>query len=125
MLVALQLSSHVHHDRAHRWFGTLRGDHFATCAITQGTLLRVHMRMAVDRTAAAAWRALTQIVAHEQHEWWGDELSYLDVKPQSLHSSSHLTDAWLAELTRRRQARLATMDTSLAALHPDVAVLIP
>ena len=24
VLVALAIDSHVHHDRAHRWFGTLR-----------------------------------------------------------------------------------------------------
>jgi hypothetical protein len=33
-------------------------DSFATCAITQGTLLRLHMMFASDTSAAATWRTL-------------------------------------------------------------------
>jgi uncharacterized protein len=36
-----------------------------------------------------------------------------------------VTDAYLAELARRREARLATFDKGLAALHADVAELVP
>jgi hypothetical protein len=54
VLVALVIDSHVHHDRAHQWFATLAQDRFATCPLTQGTLLRVHMRSAANRSAAAA-----------------------------------------------------------------------
>jgi len=58
LLLALQVNSHIHHDRAHRWFAELKGDRFATCAITQGTLLRLHMKAAADTSSAAAWKAL-------------------------------------------------------------------
>jgi hypothetical protein len=125
VLVALRVDSHVYHERVHRWFGTLRRDRFATCVLTQGTLLRVHMKTAADPSAAAAWQALKELSAHPKHVWWGDRLSFLDVPHRHLQGSSQVTDAWLAELTRTRGGRLATLDSGLVALHPDVGVLLP
>ena len=54
LLVALAIDSHVHHERALRWFDSM-SEPFATCAITEGTLLRLHMRFAADKSVAAAW----------------------------------------------------------------------
>ena len=125
VLVALRVDSHVHHDRVHRWFATLRRDRFATCVLTQGTLLRVHMKTAADTSAAAAWQALKEVAAHPKHEWWGDSLNFLNVPPRHLQGSGQVTDAWLAELARQRRGRLATLDSGLALLHADVAVLLP
>lgn len=125
VLVALVIDSHIHHDRAHRWFGALGRERFATCILTQGTLLRVHMQSAVDPSAAAAWRALRGVARHPKHEWWDDVLDFLEVPHRHLQGSSQVTDAWLAELARRREGRLATFDSGLAALHSDVAVLLP
>jgi hypothetical protein len=125
VLVALRVDSHVHHNRVHRWFATLKRDRFATCVLTQGTLLRVHMKTAADTSAAAAWRALKAVAAHPKHEWWGDSLSFLNVPHRHLQGGAQVTDAWLAELARRRKGRLATLDSGLAALHEDVAVLLP
>ena len=124
VLVALVIDSHVHHDRAHRWFDTLKQDRFATCTLTQGTLLRVHMRSAVDRSAAAAWRALQGVADHPKHDGWDDSLDFLEVPHRHLQGGAQVTDAWLAELARRRRGRLATLDSALAALHADVAVLL-
>ncbi|MCY4509441.1 MAG: VapC toxin family PIN domain ribonuclease [Acidobacteria bacterium] len=125
VLVALAIDSHVHHDRAHRWFGTLRQDGFATRLLTQGALLRVHMRSAADRGATAAWRSLQAVADHPRHDWWDDALSFLDVPHRHLQGSAQVTDAWLAELARRRGGRLATLDSGLARLHGDVALLLP
>jgi hypothetical protein len=36
-----------------------------------------------------------------------------------------VTDAYLAELARARQAKLATFDQGLAKLHHDIAELVP
>ena len=125
VLVALRVDSHVHHDRVHRWFATLKRDRFATCVLTQGTLLRVHMRTAADTSAAAAWQALKDVAAHPKHEWWGHSLNFLNVPHRHLQGSAQVTDAWLAELARQRKGRLATLDSGLAVLHEDVAVLLP
>ncbi len=48
VLVALAIDSHEFHARARTWFDA-QTEPFATCAVTEGTLLRVHMRLAVDR----------------------------------------------------------------------------
>jgi uncharacterized protein len=125
VLVALRIDSHVHHDRVHHWFARLRRDHFATCILTQGTLLRLHMKAAEDSSAAAAWEALREVSAHPKHIWWNDSLSFLDVPHRHLQGPTQVTDAWLAELARRRRGRLATLDSGLAALHSDVAFLLP
>src|SRR5438552_18636736 len=125
VLVALRVDSHVHHDRVHRWFATLKRDRFATCVLTQGTLLRVHMKTAADTSAGAAWQAMREVAAHPTHEWWGDPLSSLKVPHRRLQGSAQVTDAWLAEMARRRKGRVATRDSGLAALHADVAVLLP
>lgn len=99
-------------------------DHFATCAVTQGTLLRLHMRFARDKSAAAAWRSLHEITSLPNHEFWPDGLAYSDVPCHLVTGASQVTDAWLVELARRHQAKLATFDEPLSLLHPDVAVLI-
>ena len=125
VLLALLLEDHIHHERVHRWFSELREDRFATCPVTQGTLLRVHMRVSVEGTAAAAWEALRAVSGHPAHEWWDDALDYLDVPHRNLQGHRQVTDAWLAELARRRGGRVATLDSGFATLHADVAVLLP
>ena len=125
VLLALLLEDHIHHERVHRWFSELREDRFATCPVTQGTLLRVHMRVSVEGTAAASWEALRAVSGHPAHEWWDDALDYLDVPHRNLQGHRQVTDAWLAELARRRGGRVATLDSGFATLHADVAVLLP
>ena len=125
VLLALMVDTHIHHDRAHRWFAGLKMDDFATCAITQGTLLRLHMKAAVDISSSAAWEALRQVTSHAKHQWWSSDLNYLDVPHRHLQGSAQVTDAWLAELARLRHGKLATFDSGLSILHHDVAVLLP
>jgi toxin-antitoxin system PIN domain toxin len=124
LLVALRIDTHVRHEAAQRWFSRSRHDRFATCPVTQGTLLRVHMRLALDGSAGAAWEALQEISEHPRHEFWADNFSYLDVPYPLLQGPSQVTDAWLAELARRRKGKLATFDQALVALHRDIAVLV-
>ncbi len=118
VLVALAIDSHVHHERAWRWFEGV-GESFATCATTEGTLLRVHMKMAAAGDAGSAWAALRAFYAMPDHEFWPEAPSYREV------DAAQVTDAWLAELARRKGARLATMDEALAKLHADMTFLLP
>ena len=123
VLIAVVLEGHVHHERADAWLASQR--RFATTCLTQGALLRVHMQLAKDRSAAAAWSVLQKLAAHPRHEFWDDGFSYLDVPHRHLQGPKQVTDAWLAELARRRRGRLATFDSALAMLHEDVALLLP
>ena len=52
VLHALIDQAHVHHEPAKRWFSGLEGG-FATCPITQGTLLRLTMRLSGRTTEQA------------------------------------------------------------------------
>lgn len=125
LLVALRLNTHAHHVDAHRWFASFgEADRFATCAVTEGTLLRIHMIHAVDRSAPAAWAALAEIAAHPQHVFWDEAPSYQGVPHRMLQGHRQVTDAWLAELARLRGGLLATFDAALAELHRDVARLV-
>lgn len=124
LLIALTIDTHEFHHRAQRWFNS-QTEPFATCAITEGTLLRVHMKVAQDGSATTAWTVLETIHAMPDHVFWNDGFSYREVAFASVVGSKQVTDAWLAELARRHGAQLATLDVALAALHSDVAYLVP
>lgn len=124
VLVALAIDTHEFHERVQLWFDQ-QSEPFATCTITEGTLLRLHMALAADQSAAAAWAALEAIHAMPDHVFWDDGFSYREVTFAGLVGAKQVTDAWLAELARRHNEQLATLDAPLAALHADVAVLIP
>jgi hypothetical protein len=124
LLAAYAISTHVHHARVRAWFASLT-DLFATCAITQGTLLRLHMQLAVDTSANAAWAELHGITNHPRHQFWDDGFSYLFVPIRQVQGHRQVTDAWLAQLARQHSGKVATLDQGLAITHADVAVLIP
>ncbi len=124
VLLALVVESHPSHLRAKRWFESLSEDFF-TCAITEGTLLRLHMQIALDRSATNAWAVLRTIQAAPNHRFLDDGFSYAGVSTKLIQGHKQVTDAWLAELARRHGARLATLDNGLVATHPDIGFLIP
>jgi toxin-antitoxin system PIN domain toxin len=131
VLVALIDRSHVHHAAAVAWFDRHVGRHpgsdeggFATCPITQGTLLRLLLRFGAVADAAAAVAVLRGITAHPRHRFWADDLDYADIAWTGVLGHRQVTDAYLAALARQHGGRLATFDRGLAALHPDVAVAI-
>jgi len=123
VLAALLIHSHVDHDRAHDWLASHQ-DPFASCSVTEGALLRIHMQLAEDRSASAAWNALRGLTSHLRHQFWDDGFSYLNVPHARLQGPKQVTDAWLAALARRRGAKVATFDAGFAQLHRDVAVRI-
>ena len=84
----------------------------------------MHMMSAANPTAAA-WRTLSSLRQMSGHEFWVDGFSYEEVACANLLGHRQVTDAWLAELARRRGGRLATLDQGLVSQHADVADLIP
>jgi toxin-antitoxin system PIN domain toxin len=124
VLAPLALSTHPHHEKARQWFASTRPAPFATCAITQGTLLRLSMQVTASPSAASAWATLRSICTHPDHVFWDDAFSYLEIAPAGLLGHRQVTDAWLAQLARRRGGRVATLDAAFAQTHPDVATLI-
>lgn len=119
-LVALVVEDHVHHAAAATWF--TGAEPFATCPITQGTLLRILIRGGLR--AADAADALAGVTEHPTHEFWPDDLDYGDIDLSGVIGHRQVTDAYLAGLARSRSGRLVTLDRGLADLHADVATLI-
>jgi len=93
--------------------------------VTEGTLLRLHMQFARDKSAAAAWAVLASIHAHPQHVFWPDNLSFMEINPVRTTGHRQITDSWLAEPATRKDGKPATLDEALAVLHPGQTVLIP
>lgn len=125
VLVSGSLADHPHHQRIRRWRQVTANDRFATCPITEGTLLRLHMQYAREKSAAAAWAALASVRAHPKHVFWPENFSYTEIPPTRLTHHRQITAAWLADLARRKGGKLATLDLELSTLWPDSTLLIP
>lgn len=122
VLVALVQQNHVHAQRAGAWFQGL-DEPYATCPITQGALLRLLLRGGVSPADARA--SLRSVAGDARHRFWPDEIDYLAVRLDGVVGHRQVTDAYLAALARARKGQLMTFDRGLAALHGDVAVLVP
>jgi predicted nucleic acid-binding protein len=68
---------------------------------------------------------LSRIIRLPRHVFWADSLAYPNVRLDRIIGHRQVTDAYLAQLARVNQGRLATFDEGLAALHSDVAELVP
>ena len=123
VLLALSLPGLTEHPAARTWFEA-NVTKFATCPITQGTLLRLHPRMSGDARVEAGWRTLESMLAHPAHVFWADTLSYAEVSPKRLQGGGQVTDAYLAALARQHGGKVATFDEAFALLHSDVVVKI-
>jgi toxin-antitoxin system PIN domain toxin len=122
VLIALLISNHVHHFAAEDWLGGTN-HRFATCPITQGSLTRLLVRE--GQTAETAVALVSSINEDSRHEFWPDDLQYVEVRMKGIVGHRQVTDAYLAQLARKHGGRLATFDEGLASLHNDVAELVP
>ncbi len=99
VLYALIDESHVHHAPARRWFASFP-DGFATCPITtcpitQGTFLRLVMRLG-GHGVEQALALLNVVTAHARHHFWPDVLPYDHVQWRGVMGHRQVTDAYLA-----------------------------
>lgn len=123
VLVALADAAHVHHDAAVQWFTELRAP-FATCPITQGTLVRMLLSFHAVADVRSAVGFLATFTAHPRHRFWPDSLKHIDISWRGVLGHRQVTDAYLAALARHHGGRLATFDRGLASLHSDIADLL-
>ena len=86
---------------------------------------RIPMTVAFDRSAAATWATLEAITRHPRHVFWENSFGYQEIPFSNLRGAKQVTDAWLAELARRRQGKLMTFDSGLTLLHNDVVEEVP
>ena len=121
VLIAVTSSSHIHYEAADAWLTSSEED-FATCPITQGSLLRFALRE--GKTARTAQALLLEVATNPRHVFWPDTVHYQDVRLDGVLGHAQVTDAYLAELARVHGGRLATFDRGLAASFPDQVDLI-
>jgi uncharacterized protein len=115
VLIALSTPEHSLNARAAAWF--LKGHRFATCPITQGALLRFHLRAGVEATAESAKLLFESISSLPRHEFWPDDVSYLTLPTTGIVRHKQVTDAYVMMLARKHSGAVATMDRALAAVH--------
>ncbi len=121
VLIALATPEHVLNARAAAWFR--KGGRFATCPITQGALFRFHLRTGVEATAESARQLLKSISSLPRHEFWPDDISYLEMPTKGIVGHRNVTDAYLVHLAGKHGGYLATLDEGLAAIHTGTALL--
>jgi hypothetical protein len=114
--------AHVHHAAAWAWFVGQDSD-FATCPITQGTLLRLAMHVG-GRSADQAVAILQALTAHARHQFWPGAQDDGQVRWHGVLGHRQVTDAYLAALARHHGGKLASFDKGLMALHADVGVAL-
>ena len=120
VLIALFDPSHVHHERAHRWFGRNQRHGWATCPLTLNGCIRIFSNPAyasVSATPAEVIDRLRIFCASPHHEFWADSVSLLDeeiFRSQLIAGHQTVTDIYLLGLAVRRQGRLATFDGTIA-----------
>lgn len=135
VLVSLAWPNHVHHERAHRWFGGLR-TLWATTPVTESGFVRVSSNPAAIPTAVTPPEALALLARMREtkrYVFLPDDVPGVvgedGIDPARLLSYRMVTDAHLLALARRHRARLVTFDRAAAALGggraDDVLVLSP
>jgi uncharacterized protein len=123
VLIALTVEDHLHHVQAESWLAGRPDIEFATTPITQGTLLRLLIRN--DVRADDAIELMTRTTSDPRHTFWADDRPYDSQTLRGVIGHRQVTDSYLASLARQRGAHVATFDSGFAAVHPDVATLVP
>jgi toxin-antitoxin system PIN domain toxin len=132
VLLANSLESHVHHQSVVRWFQRNGDMPFATCALTETSLLRLLMNPAINDEpidAATGIELLRRLHRHPRHRFieklpspGGPEAARF---LQPVQGYRQVTDATLVAIAQANGGKLATFDQKLADLFgPDVLEVI-
>jgi toxin-antitoxin system PIN domain toxin len=121
LLIALCDPEHVHHETAHRWFGSLASNRWATCAITENAFIRITGHSTYlnwKRTPVEQIDMLKGFCSLSSHEFWVDDVSLLDTRIWTSAEgvrSNELSDLYLLALAVNRGAKFATLDRTIPA----------
>ena len=118
LLLALADPMHVHHDRAHRWYGMTGQRAWATCPITENGFVRVASHPQYPNRpgdSAAVLGLLRQFCAHSGHVFWADDASLRTIlTPNAVFTHNHVTDVYLLGLAAAHGGKLATLDQHIS-----------
>ncbi len=132
VLIALLDPTHVHHGDAHNWFSAKGRKAWATCPLTENSVLRILGDQRYPNSPgnpATVAELLDEFFSLPGHVFWPDDISILDrhrLDPSRLLTSQQVTDTYLLALAHAHAGQLATLDRRLitdavkaasAALH--------
>lgn len=120
VVIALLDPSHVHHDRAHRWFARTGKRDWLSCPTTQNCAVRIvsNARYSNTQPPAVVIDSIRSLTAVGRHRFLPDKISLLDsdlIDADALLSSAQVPDTYLLALAVDAGARLATFDTRIVA----------
>jgi len=125
VLIAMSWPRHIHHDRAHRWFGGRGGAPWATTPLTEAGYLRLSVNPAVVHRSlpmAAAVSGLRAMRGVPGHQFVPDTSSLTEpvIEVTRLVTGRQVTDVHLVNLAAAAGGVLATLDKAIPTyLEPD------
>ena len=110
VLLALFDQAHIHHTVARDWLKANVAQGWASCPLTQNGFLRVisQPRYPKPISTQAAIGLLSAATSTPYHEFWPDDLSFLEqtrFDHSRIHRPSQLTDLYLLSLAVARAGR--------------------
>ena len=121
VVIALVDPTHLHHDRAHRWFSEVGQGDWLSCPIVENAVVRIVCNPKYSNAQASpaiVIGALASLAGVGRRRFLPDRVSLLDgdiVDAESLISGGQVTDTYLIALAASEQARLATLDTHISS----------
>ena len=118
VLIALADSAHVHHDRAHQWFGKVGAKGWATCPITENAFVRIAGNPKYPNSPGdppACLQLLRQMCTVPNHHFFPESLSLRTLLQGQAFTHNWITDLYLVGIARENSAFLATFDRKLPA----------
>ncbi|HWH80959.1 MAG TPA: TA system VapC family ribonuclease toxin [Burkholderiaceae bacterium] len=119
VLIALVDPAHVQHDPAHEWFAAQGHPAWATCPLTENSVLRIVGNTRYPNspgTPAAVAPLLATLRTLRGHVFWPDDISLLDAERADaarLLSSAQITDTYLLAPACAHGGQLASFDRRL------------
>lgn len=116
VLTALLDPSHVHHGDAHSWFSAAGRKAWATCQLTENSVLRILGDQRYPNSPgnpAVVAELLAEFFSLPGHVFWPDDISILDPRrldSSRLLTSPQVTDTYLLALAHAHNGQLATLD---------------
>ena len=118
VLIALLDPDHAMHVRATDWLaGNVRAG-WASCPITQNGCIRImsHPSYPNPVPVGAIAERLTEAVATAHHQFWADDISFLDAgiaDRTRIHGPRQVTDVYLLALAVRHRGRFVSFDANV------------
>jgi toxin-antitoxin system PIN domain toxin len=119
VLLALIDPSHVQHNPAHDWFSAVGKKSWASCPITENSVLRIVGDTRYPNspgTPAAVGEFLQELLLAPGHVFWSDDISLFrasHVDVSHLLNARQVTDSYLLALAAAHDGQLATFDRRL------------